>query len=66
MSEDQNIEIRTPMESSYLSSLKPCKLPILYIEDDGGRHSDLALFSEVCPELVVGHKLSGSFGRYDD
>jgi pimeloyl-ACP methyl ester carboxylesterase len=39
--------------------LKACKLPILYIEDDGGRYSDLALFSEVCPQLVVG-KVVGS------
>jgi hypothetical protein len=35
VSEEQKMEIRTPMESSYLASLKPCKLPILYIEDDG-------------------------------
>jgi pimeloyl-ACP methyl ester carboxylesterase len=39
--------------------LKACKLPILYIEDDGGHYSDLALFSEVCPQLVVG-KVVGS------
>ena len=39
--------------------LKACKLPILYIEDNGGRYSDLALFSEVCPQLVVG-KVVGS------
>ena len=39
--------------------LKTCKLPILYIEDDGGRYSDLAVFSEVCPQLVVG-KVVGS------
>ena len=39
--------------------LKACKLPILYIEDHGGRYSDLALFSEVCPQLVVG-KVVGS------
>jgi hypothetical protein len=54
---DQNIEIRTLIESRYVSSLKPCKLQILYIEDDGGRYSDLAFFSEVCPQLVVGRKL---------
>ena len=39
--------------------LKACKLPILYIEDDGGRYSNLALFSELCPQLVVG-KVVGS------
>jgi pimeloyl-ACP methyl ester carboxylesterase len=40
--------------------IKPvCKLPILYIEDNGGRYSHLALFSEVCPQLVVG-KVVGS------
>ena len=39
--------------------LKACKLPILYIEDNGGCYSDLALFSELCPQLVVG-KVVGS------
>ena len=39
--------------------LKVCRLPILYIEDNGGSYSDLALFSEVCPQLVVG-KVVGS------
>ena len=39
--------------------LKVCKLPILYIEDDGGCHSDLARFSELCPQLIVG-KVVGS------
>jgi len=39
--------------------LKACKLPILYIEDDGGCYSDLVLFSELCPQLVVG-KVVGS------
>jgi hypothetical protein len=34
--------------------LKTCKLPILYIEDSGGSYSDLVLFSQVCPQLVVG------------
>ena len=39
--------------------LKACELLILYIEDDGGHYSDLALFSEVCPQLIVG-KVVGS------
>ena len=39
--------------------LKVCKLPILYIEDDGGCYSDLARFSELCPQLIVG-KVVGS------
>ena len=39
--------------------LKVCKLPIPYIEDDGGHYSDLALFSEVCSQLAVG-KVVGS------
>lgn len=39
--------------------LNVCKQPILYIEDDGGRFSDLNLFLEVCPQLMIG-KVVGS------
>jgi pimeloyl-ACP methyl ester carboxylesterase len=39
-----------------------CKLPILYIEDNGGRYSDLPLFSSLCPQLVIGKTVgSGHF-----
>ena len=39
-----------------------CKLPILYVEDSGGCFSDLALFSSLCPQLVIGKTVgSGHF-----
>jgi hypothetical protein len=39
-----------------------CKLPILYIEDSGGRYSDLPVFSSLCPQLVTGKTVgSGHF-----
>jgi pimeloyl-ACP methyl ester carboxylesterase len=30
-----------------------CKLPVLYIEDSGGRYSDLPRFSSLCPQLTI-------------
>jgi pimeloyl-ACP methyl ester carboxylesterase len=42
-----------------------CKLPILYIEDSGG-YSDLALFSSLCPQLVIGKTVgSGHFATLE-
>jgi len=39
-----------------------CKLPILYIEDSGGCYSDLARFSSLCPQLIIGKTVgSGHF-----
>jgi pimeloyl-ACP methyl ester carboxylesterase len=39
-----------------------CKLPVLYIEDSGGCYSDLPLFSNLCPQLVIGKTVgSGHF-----
>ena len=39
-----------------------CKLPILYIEDSGGCYSDLPIFSNLCPQLVIGKTVgSGHF-----
>ena len=42
--------------------LKACKLPILYIEDEGGTFSDLGLFAQICPQLRTGKTVgSGHF-----
>jgi pimeloyl-ACP methyl ester carboxylesterase len=43
-----------------------CKLPILYIEDSGGGYSDLALFSALCSQLVIGKTVgSGHFATLE-
>jgi hypothetical protein len=41
--------------------LKVCRLPILYIEDNGGSYCDLARFSEVFPQLVAGKVVGAGY-----